>query len=177
MLFRELIFLNYTNRPVQVTCPSLLFRTPMMFVSSTGILSNDFMSSNRSLTKSSQENWSKPVLSFSTPLETLPQKIAVYYSPLELFPNYRKLVAIPITLQLCRYLQKSSFCAVALPQLYTKAFRGETSNAGLAHPVLVVAPNLRWRQWEKNLIPHSVLTEASGKTDFSPSQSGLNLED
>lgn len=177
MLFRELIFQNHTNQPVQVTCPSLLFRTPVMFVSSAVILSNDFMSSNRPLTKSSEENWSKPVSSFSTPLETLPQEITICYSTLELFPNYRKLVTIPVTLQLCRYLQKSLSCAVALPQLYAKAFRGETSNAGLAHPVIVVAPHLHWRQREKNLIPHPVLTEASGKTDFSPSQSGLNLED
>lgn len=45
MLFRELIFLNYANQPVQVTCPSLLFRTPAMLVSPAGILSSDLKSS------------------------------------------------------------------------------------------------------------------------------------
>lgn len=101
----------------------------------------------------------------------------IYYSPLELFPNWRKSVTIPISLQFCWYLQKSLFCAVSLPQLHPKAFRGESSNSGLPHHVIVVAPNLHQQLREKSLIPHAVCIEARGKTDFSTSWSGLNLED
>lgn len=79
MLFWGLIFLNYTNRPVQVICPSLLFRTPAMFVSSARILSSDLKSSYRSLTKPCKENWPKLRLSFSTSLEIPYLKIPIYY--------------------------------------------------------------------------------------------------
>lgn len=156
MLFRELIFLNYTNQPAQVTCLSLLFRTPKMFVSSSDIVSSDFVQTP------DNPIWRKLIwnqVPFRTLIETPPQKNVIYYSHYWIWAFYRK----------------ACFCALSLLQWHCKAFGGESSDSGLAYCVNLVAPNLHQFQWEKNLIQHPVLTEAGGKTDFSTSWSCFKL--
>lgn len=105
------------------------------------------------------------------PISKFPSIIHLWKSAFPQTVENRK-VTIPVSLKFCWYLQK--LLSVSTPQFYPKTFRGQSLKSGLVHPVHVLAPNLHRHQQERNLIPHLVHIEASGKPDFSTSWSGLN---
>lgn len=89
ILFRDLIFINHTNQPVQVICPSLLQQCLCHLQESSAVIWS-------LLRDHCEENWAKLRLSFSTSVEIPSLKIPIYYSPLEISfsPNCRKLQAV-----------------------------------------------------------------------------------